>query len=330
MIELNVLSMSQFKSLFILIFSFIIVLFLVPILSKIAYKFNILDNPDGKLKIQKHSIPYLGGLAIFFGFIITAIFFKLIFEINSFFLLGLILITVIGLLDDLIILSPFTKLLGQITVSLIFLNSINSQSDILFNSFILLWFVSIMNAFNLIDVMDGLATTVALFSSIYFLWFQSVNNDLFLIFFSFIGSLFGFLYYNKPSAKIYLGDCGSLFIGAFLAYSPFLVHKNITTFKDINVAIITLIGLAIPILELCGLIIIRLYKKIPIYLGSPDHFSIYMQRKGWSKFKILFLVSILYCTLFLFSVLYTYKIINFYCLLLFILFFLFAWLFFAY
>ena len=101
---------------------------------------------------------------------------------------------------------------------------------------------------------------------------------------SFLGALVAFLWYNKPPARIYLGDAGSLFIGGFLATVPFLLHWG--TYNQYGY-LAPIIILAIPLLECYSLILIRWYKGIPFYQGSPDHFCLYLQGGGWSKSVIL-------------------------------------------
>ena len=97
-----------------------------------------------------------------------------------------------------------------------------------------------------------------------------------------------FLWYNKPRARIYLGDTGSLFIGGFLAAIPFLFPWSaLHPHGFITPALV----LWIPLFEVVSLIVIRTRKGIPFYKGSPDHFCHYLQRWGWSVPAILFLAA---------------------------------------
>jgi len=287
--------------------AFLITFVLVPCFIKLAHSFGIIDIPDGKLKNHKEKIPYLGGLAIYSGFMLTLLVCRFIHLISldyDFILIltALSLLIIIGLVDDFLIIKPYQKFIGQAVSALILIkagvylgSNINPALNYLSIIASVFWLLSIMNAFNLIDVMDGLATTSAIFASLGFLSvvFALGHNVLIISLILFLGALCAFLFYNKPNARIYLGDTGSLFIGGFLGTISLILIKNLYGLThNYMVMIIPIFILAIPILELISLIIIRTYKKIPIYLGSPDHFSIYLQRKGWSKYKILIFVSL--------------------------------------
>lgn len=274
--------------------SFLVTVYLVPLLIKVAYKFSIIDIPDGKLKVQERSTPYLGGLAIFFGFLIASSL-VLPFENHFFlFIIASIILLFVGLLDDLIVLTPAQKFFGQILAALCYIKAGFYLKGLFFNNawniaISFLWFLIFINAFNLIDVMDGLASVIAIAIALSYLLFAVLLGDLtlFLLLVAFIGAVGGFLFFNRPPAKIYLGDSGSLFLGGFLACVPFAI-----SWSEYNLYgyIIPILISAVPLLEFGTLILVRTYKLLPFYLGSPDHFSIFLQQKGWHKNRILFFV----------------------------------------
>jgi UDP-N-acetylmuramyl pentapeptide phosphotransferase/UDP-N-acetylglucosamine-1-phosphate transferase len=146
--------------------------------------------------------------------------------------------------------------------------------------------LSVINAFNLVDVMDGLATLIAFMGGLTFLvialYLHCFSVSLLLL--AFLGPLGAFFIYNKPSAKIYLGDAGSMFIGGFLAATPLLLPWSQ---QSLDAYYTPVVILAVPLLEVFALVIIRSWLGIPFYYGSPHHFSIYLQRKGWSKSNVL-------------------------------------------
>lgn len=316
--------------------SFGITFYLVPLLSDVAYKLGILDNPDGKLKNHKKPTPYLGGVAIFVGFI-TSLALVLPFENNLvLFLLGSTLLLFVGLMDDLIIMKPYQKFFGQIIATLCFLRGgFYLKETFLIASFAtfgplfwliisFFWILSVINAFNLVDIMDGLATTLAMWSTTAFLciaiFFGLPSPALLLA--SFLGSLCAFFWFNKPVAKMYLGDAGSLFIGGLLATVPFMLPWGTYTPYGYFAPVVILL---IPLCEVGTLILVRSYKKIPFYQGSPDHFAIYLKRKGWSVSNILTYVSLLSLILSLISVLFVFNMISLQFLFIFILIFLVFW-----
>lgn len=281
------------KVLFSCIISFLITYYFIPLLCKMAYKWGVLDVPDGAIKRHEQTTPYLGGVAVYCGFISGL---ALVYPLeNSIFslLVGSTLLLFIGLIDDLVVLKPYQKFFGQFLAAICFIKGGLYLKEQFFNDHLyialpisLLWILTVTNALNLVDVMDGLATTISLCSciSLFIIAFLFQEHAVMLLLSSLIGPLCAFLIYNWPPAVIYLGDAGSLFIGGFLAAVPFLLGWS--TYASYGF-IVPAIILAIPLSELAILILIRTYKGIPFYKGSPDHFSIYLRLKGWSKERIL-------------------------------------------
>lgn len=292
------LNISLFSNYYFLFLIFVIgaltTYYITPILSTVALRLNIVDKPDNALKKHARTTPYLGGLAVYIGFIVAlALLFP--FQNSMFlFLVGTSLLLMLGLIDDLVVLSVQQKFLGQIIATFCFLKAGFYLRENFFSSFYnsiisFFWILTITNAFNLIDVMDGLATSVAISSSISFLVCALLlgEYDVALLIAAFTGSLLGFFWYNKPLATIYLGDAGSLFIGGFLATVAFMLPWGTYNAYGFLAPIVIL---AIPLLEIAGLIIIRTYKKIPFYNGSADHFCHYLKRKNWNISLILLFV----------------------------------------
>lgn len=282
----------QIIAISLLIASFCITFFITPFMQKIAFKWNILDIPNGQAKQHKKPTPYLGGVALYIGFIVPVLF-VLQFDYRlSFFMAGALLSLLVGLIDDLIDMSPLKKALGQLVAILCFIPACFSLgiSTLSFSCFVIplfiFWAFFVVNAFNLIDVMDGLAATSSLLAAIGFCFYSFAlgSNQIFLLIISLVGSLSAFLYYNKPDAKIYLGDAGALFLGGFFCAVPFFLDWSK---YNSHGYFIPLFLLAIPLLETGSLIIIRTLKKIPFYRPSPDHFSLLLQQKAWPKGKIL-------------------------------------------
>jgi len=291
------------KLFFSLVLSFLFTLYIIPHLCTVAFRFKMIDTPDGKIKKQKKATPYLGGLAVYFGFIATlALTFP--FENKMFlFLVGSTLLLFIGLLDDLVVMRPIQKFFGQIIATFCFLKAgFYLKQNFFFNNFwnipiSFFWILIVINAFNLIDVMDGLAALLAISAASSFLALSIYLNhySLSILIACFLGAIFAFFLFNKPVAQMYLGDSGSLFLGGFFATVPFLFSW--ATYHP-YAYFTPLVILAIPLIEVGTLIIIRTIKGIPFYRGSPDHFSIYLQEGGWSCQNILFYVFLLSMILF--------------------------------
>lgn len=266
----------------------------IPIFRALALRLNIVDRPDGNLKKHHKVTPYLGGVAIF-----TALWLVLIFNINFSGILpglffGTLIILIVGLIDDIFLLTPFQKLLGQMfsAVILVYYNFNSLLGLPFFGDYFLsvFWLISLMNAFNLIDVMDGLAVTACASATCGFIGYVAYlkQHDLLLLLIVFLGAQLAFLYHNRPCATIYLGDAGSMLLGAIIGAVSLKVNwiylGNSIALNYLTAPMIV----GIPIIEVCSLVIIRRIKNVPFYNGSHDHYVHYLRRKNWSDYNILF------------------------------------------
>jgi UDP-GlcNAc:undecaprenyl-phosphate GlcNAc-1-phosphate transferase len=296
-------------------FSFLLGLYTIPKLIKSSLRFGILDVPDGKIKCHKAPIPYLGGVAIYLSFIAPLCLVYPFENMVVWLLLGSTLLLLVGLIDDLNVLTPGRKFFGQIIATLCFLKGgFSLKAEFLssfFNLFISgFWMLSVINAFNLVDVMDGLSSLIAMVAALSFfiiaILFKQYEVSLLLV--AFLGALIAFFIYNKPPAKIYMGDAGSMFLGGFLASIPLLFSWSS---HSIDAYYAPIVILAIPLLEIFFLVLIRTSIGIPFYRGSPHHFSIYLLNKGWSKYRVLFFTLIMGVLFSASAFLFLFKIINF-------------------
>ncbi|HSU52338.1 MAG TPA: MraY family glycosyltransferase [Segetibacter sp.] len=211
--------------------AFLITYLVIPVIILIAKKKKLYDEPDDKRKFHKQPIPSLGGLGMFVGFILS-----ILLTINfssqapefQFYIAAFLLIFFLGIKDDIMVISASKKFVGQLLVAVILifkanlvLNNMHGFFGIYqlntFCSYALTIFsiVVIINAFNLIDGVDGLAGGLGLISSLVFAIFFLVNRNIpyAVLGFSFSGCLLAFLYYNFHPARIFMGDTGSLMIG---------------------------------------------------------------------------------------------------------------------
>jgi UDP-GlcNAc:undecaprenyl-phosphate GlcNAc-1-phosphate transferase len=254
-----------------------------PITIKIAIKYGILDQPDGKLKTQQKGTPYLGGLIIYFAFISPV---SLLFEFNRE-LLGLLfassILLIVGLFDDLKALTPGVKFFFQIVATYILLKSgIFIQLAFLptwLNSILsILWILTTINAFNLTDIMDGLASSIAFISliTLFVIAFFNHNFLLAMISISLAGACLGFLKFNWQTAKIYLGDSGSMFIGMILG--ALIIMSDYSFFNNYGF-ISGLFIFSIPLFDLLYVIVLRILKGKSPFKGSKDHFPLRLKKK---------------------------------------------------
>jgi UDP-GlcNAc:undecaprenyl-phosphate GlcNAc-1-phosphate transferase len=145
-----------------------------------------------------------------------------------------------------------------------------------------------INAFNIIDVMDGLAAGVAFFASVAFFCVALLNGRIMIaiVAITLAGSLLGFLRYNFNPAKIYMGDTGSMFLGLMIGAMAMIgsyTDKNFLGF----LAPLAILG--IPIFDTLQVTVARLRKGIPFYRGSPDHYALLLRTAGLSVKGVMWL-----------------------------------------
>lgn len=221
---------------------------LTPFIIKLAYALNFVDKPEAR-KIHLKSVPLLGGLSVALGFVLLCIYDVLISPGRYFdrpmigYLVGSVIIVMIGLIDDRHGMRPLVKLMGQLLVTMIFIlsNFTGGELKLMFGSIyisipiMVLWMVGLMNALNFLDNMDGIISGMAGILGLGFFSFALTNTTqtnqeamalIALISLSFSGSTFGFLPYNFNPARIFLGDAGSMFIGYFLSSMGILMARH--------------------------------------------------------------------------------------------------------
>ncbi len=253
-----------------------------PVARKAAIKFNIVDRPDGRLKNQAEPVPYLGGLAIYTSFLLSlAITFNFSNEVLGLLLSGTIIV-LLGLIDDFGVLTPKVKFLGQIIAVFVLIKS-GIKIDIIFFPewfdilLTFLWIIGITNAFNIIDVMDGLSAGVAAVATV-ILFIVAVLNEntvIAVLTIALTGSLLGFLKYNFNPAKIYMGDTGSMFIG-FIIGALAMIGKY-TTFNRLGF-LVPVIILAVPVFDTLFVMYIRFRRGLSMFRGSNDHFALRLRK----------------------------------------------------
>lgn len=263
----------------------------VPIARRAALKFGIVDTPDGRLKHQREPVPYLGGLAIYLAFLVSLAFtFEFRHDVLGIVLAGT-LVMMLGLIDDFGVLTPGIKLLGQLLAVFVLIKSgirieISSLPEWVDIGLTIVWMVGMINALNLLDIMDGLSAGVGVISAIFLCIVAILNGDQTITFMlvALIGSLLGFLRYNWSPATIYMGDAGAMFIGLMLG-SLSMIGKY-TEGHSISLLTPVLI-LGMPIFDTLFVMYIRFLRGLPIFMGSPDHMAIRLRHWGLSVRQVV-------------------------------------------
>lgn len=277
-----------------LLLSFSMALYGTPLAMKAAIKFGIVDKPDGRLKVQRDPVPYLGGLAIYIAYLLSLSFtFEFSQELLGI-LLGGTIIVLLGLIDDFGVLTPEVKFLGQFIAAFVLVKS----GTMIYLSFIplwlrvfltALWIVGITNAFNIIDVVDGLSAGVAAVASVTLSIVALMNGKVMvaIMAITLAGSLIGFLKYNFNPARIYMGDTGSMFLGYTLA--ALSIGNTVGSYTKVNffgfIAPVLILG--VPIFDTLLVMYFRYRRGISMFHGSNDHYAIRLKRAGWSVRQVV-------------------------------------------
>jgi UDP-GlcNAc:undecaprenyl-phosphate/decaprenyl-phosphate GlcNAc-1-phosphate transferase len=263
--------------------SFVFSLTWTPLMRKAALQLGIVDKPDNKLKKHGTVTPYLGGIAVFAAFLMTV---GVLTDFNEHETLGLLLsgciALLVGLIDDFGVLTPHQKLLGQLFAALVLIKSGTYIKLTFLPIYVaipltILWILAITNAFNIIDIMDGLASGVAAVAAISIAAANHLAGRDSQAFLAVVlaGAAIGFLRYNFHPAKIFLGDAGSMFIGFMLAA---LSMNAGYTRVNLLAVISPIFILGIPLFDLLLVMFIRRNMGIPMMKGSPDHFALRLRR----------------------------------------------------
>jgi UDP-GlcNAc:undecaprenyl-phosphate/decaprenyl-phosphate GlcNAc-1-phosphate transferase len=286
--------------------AFIITFLAVPVIIQIAKLKKLYDLPDER-KVHTHPIPSLGGIGIFGGFTLAALLSIPIYlhpEFQYFFAAAFV-IFFLGLKDDVLILSATKKFIGQVIAAsiLIHLGGLRITSmhgllgfeDVPEAVSIALSYVTIIvviNSFNLIDGVDGLASVLGLITMIVFgSYFYYIGLQAYsLLAFAMAGSLIGFLIFNYHPAKIFMGDSGSLILGLV---NSILVIKFITS-ADASaiafpVASSVAVGFAIlivPLLDTLRVFSIRILGGRSPFSPDRNHFHHLLLDRGLSHNSI--------------------------------------------
>lgn len=244
-----------------------------PVVRSLAFKIGAVDVPRDNRRMHNHPIPRMGGLAIFFGFILSALIFIPLTTPLRGMLLGAVIIVILGIFDDIYALPAMPKFLIQILAALIAV-LMGNRIDILSNPNIfssdpywvlgwlsipisVIWIVGITNAVNLIDGLDGLACGVSTISSMTMLVIALTvaEAQVAILMAALAGACIGFLPYNLNPAKIFMGDTGSTFLGFVLATVS--IQGLFKSYAIISFAVPFLV-LGLPIFDTCFAILRRL------------------------------------------------------------------------
>jgi UDP-GlcNAc:undecaprenyl-phosphate GlcNAc-1-phosphate transferase len=183
---------------------------------------------------------------------------------------------------------------GVITSFILYLSGSGVEifdNQLLNSSATILWVVTIINALNFIDNMDGLATSISMVASLALFILSYINNQYLVATLSLaiFASCLGFLFWNKKPASIYLGDAGSLYLGFLLAAISIRIDLDNDS-APIRALVLILI-LAIPVIDTTQVVVSRIVKGKSPFEGGRDHISHLLLNRGLSQRSVLFILT---------------------------------------
>lgn len=263
------------KLLLAVVVGFVVAFGSTPIVKSYAQKLGAIDTPGEERRIHNHPIPRMGGMAIFLGFLVSVVLFVDITTQVQGILIGTIIIVATGVVDDIVSLRYWIKLLAQIVAAAVavahgvviqvlsnpnvFSENANIFIGILAVPVTILWIVGVTNAVNLIDGLDGLACGVSTISSATMLVvaIMVAEPNVAVILAALMGGCIGFIPYNLNPAKIFMGDTGALLLGYLLATVSIL---GLFKFYAVITFLVPILALALPLFDTAFAIIRRLLK----------------------------------------------------------------------
>lgn len=282
-----------------------------PLAGRLATLLNVIDRPSERKASARQGIPLLGGLAVvsgcaigFFAYLLVAGESDLVKvrEHLAAFMAGGMLLVMVGAWDDRFDLGAWQKIPFQVLAATIAINA-GFVIDYFTNPFTLVthmlpqwlswlvtlgWMVVVTNAMNLIDGLDGLTTGIGaiIAGTLAIICFQADQLSGLLIAVVMLGALLGFLPFNFPPARIFLGDAGALFIGFALALIAIQGYKKATLLTFI----VPLLALAIPLLDTVLSVIRRVLAGKRIFSADKQHMHhLLLAREGSERKAVLWL-----------------------------------------
>lgn len=299
---------------------------------------NLMDEP-GFRSSHLRKISNLGGIAIVFSLCVCApIFANELFKEYKFLFASLIILLYIGVMDDIMIMRAYKKLIAQILVSMLMVIGSDVRIWSLFGVFgiyelnywfsvvfSVITFVILINAFNLIDGIDGLAGLYSVFCSLFFgiSYFRlgPYNYPLVILSAVIVGAVLAFLYYNLSNyrkKKIFMGDTGSMILGFLLAFTSIcfitifidrkivdIPHYHLNSAPVIAVAILIL-----PIVDTLQVIIIRIFTGKSPFTADTNHIHHKLLRLGYTHRRSTFYIIVYYLMVVAFAYFFRHLNIN--------------------
>jgi UDP-GlcNAc:undecaprenyl-phosphate GlcNAc-1-phosphate transferase len=296
----------------------------MPLWRRWCERTGTMDDP-GHRKIHSRPIPLAGGLAVMTGIAVPLLFgagvvafqdaawmpgflkfgqSNLIhygFTRRSVELLGILVgaigMLLVGLWDDRVELSPAIKFGGQLLIAMLVVGcgvriTLFVHNVVFSWAVSVLWILTVVNAFNFMDNMNGLCSGLGVIGALFFAFLAAIQGDYLVAAVAFLiaGALMGFLPSNFPKARAFLGDAGSHLVGFLMAVLAILPHFYSSKHPHPFAVLSPLLVLAVPLLDLVSVVIIRWRLGKPFYVGDNNHLSHRLVRAGCSQTRAVLII----------------------------------------
>jgi UDP-GlcNAc:undecaprenyl-phosphate/decaprenyl-phosphate GlcNAc-1-phosphate transferase len=290
-------------------------------------RYGVMDEPGAARKLQAVPVPLAGGLAVMTGLavpLIAAVLFAITrggvahwvvgsnttrllehgFEKDAIqigaVMLGALGMLLIGFWDDKFELRPAVKFGGQLLVALVVAAAgvritLFVPSHVFSYAITILWILTVVNAFNFMDNMNGLCVGLGIIGAWYFGIVTAINGQYLVATTALLitGALAGFLPYNFPKASAFLGDAGSHLVGYLLSVLAILPHFYTVKHPEKFAVLTPLLALGVPLGDLVWVVILRWKLGKPFYIGDTNHLSHRLVRRGWSRTRAVLMIWLL-------------------------------------
>lgn len=290
--------------------SFILTFITIPKIIRVSYRKQLMDIP-GNRSSHVRKVPRLGGVAIYFAIlVVTSIFSsQMLFE-TTYFVAALVFLFFIGLMDDLLIVAPKKKLITQlISAAMIVIGAnVRIQSFFgLFGIYELPYWISvaisiftiivIINSYNLIDGIDGLASSVGILISLsfVFIFFRLFDYSMGYLAIAIMASLLAFLYFNLSNQyKIFMGDTGSMVVGYLIAFMviKFLNLSSMSWIMIKSGPVIAIAILIVPLIDTLSVFLIRVFQGKSPFTADQNHIHHRVLRLGFTHVQTTVLICV--------------------------------------
>ena len=297
-----------------------VTLLALPLWRRWCLRTGLVDDP-GQRKIHDAPVPLAGGLAVLTGMLLplvaAAVLLKachlsapgapqLEYGLNrrtiqlSAIAFGAIAMVALGWLDDKRELKPLPKFVGQLLIAAIVAAAgkritLFVPSIIFSYAITMLWMLTVINAFNFMDNMNGLCSGLGVIGAFYFAVISAAAGQYLVAIIALLacGALLGFLPYNFPRARAFLGDAGSHLVGYLLAVLAILPHFYTKTNPHPWAVLTPLLVLAVPLGDLVWVVILRWRMGKPFYIGDTNHLSHRLVQLGLTRITAVLLIWLL-------------------------------------